>query len=100
MILKQQFPKQAEDLSPVILALTCLLHDLGTIKPLITATHMSFEFYGAFKSLELLQRLGANQDQAEAVAEAIIRYQDLGTVGNITFLGQIIQLANHLRQCR
>ena len=31
--------------------------------------------------------------QAEAVAEAIIRHQDLGTVGTISFLGQVIQLA-------
>jgi cyanamide hydratase len=54
---------------------------------------MSFEFYGAFKALNLLLELGASKDQAEAVAETIIRHQDLGTVGNITFLGQVIQLA-------
>lgn len=54
---------------------------------------MSFEFYGAFKSLSLLRQLGASTDQAEAVAEAIIRHQDLGVVGKITLLGQIIQLA-------
>jgi cyanamide hydratase len=27
------------------------------------------------------------------VAEAIIRHQDIGTTGKITFLGQLIQLA-------
>lgn len=54
---------------------------------------MSFEFYGGYKALSLLLQLGASKDQAEAVAETIIRHQDLGTVGNITFLGQIIQLA-------
>jgi cyanamide hydratase len=38
-------------------------------------------------------QLGAPQSQAEAVTEAIIRHQDLGTTGKITFLGQLIQLA-------
>ena len=51
---------------------------------------MSFEFYGALKSLSVLQESGAPKDQAEAVAEAIIRHQDFGTEGNITFLAQII----------
>lgn len=54
---------------------------------------MSFEFYGGFKAMNLLLELGASKDQAEAVAETIIRHQDLGTVGNITFMGQVIQLA-------
>ncbi|KAI1331091.1 hypothetical protein F5Y16DRAFT_360502 [Xylariaceae sp. FL0255] len=52
-----------------------------------------FEFYGGILALNLLNKSGAAQPQAEAVAEAIIRHQDLGTVGKITLLGQIIQLA-------
>ena len=32
-------------------------------------------------------------EQGEAVAEAIIRHQDLGERGKITTLGQLIQLA-------
>lgn len=55
---------------------------------------MSFEFYGGMLALDLLgKQLGAPQSQAEAVAETIIRHQDLGETGNITFLGQLIQLA-------
>lgn len=54
---------------------------------------MSFDFYGAFKGMNLLLDLGCPDDQAEAVCEAIVRHQDLGTEGTITFLGQVIQLA-------
>lgn len=54
---------------------------------------MSIEFYGGYKALSLLLGLGTSKDQAEAVTETIIRHQDLGTAGNIAFLGQIIQLA-------
>lgn len=45
-------------------------------------------------ALDLVQnQLGGPQSQAEAVAEAIFRHQDLGETGTITFLGQLIQLA-------
>ncbi|KAI9150338.1 cyanamide hydratase [Paramyrothecium foliicola] len=92
-ILKQQFPQHENKLSASTLALTCLLHDLGTSQEYLTSTRMSFEFYGAFKALKVLEDSGSSKDQAEAVCEAIIRHQDLGTEGYITFLGQIIQLA-------
>jgi len=59
----------------------------------MSSTRLSFEFQGGFQSLTLLQDWGSTQDQAEAVCETIIRHQDLGTDGNITFLGQLIQLA-------
>ena len=81
------------DFSPSTLALTCLLHDIGTAKEFISASRMSFEFYGGIKARELLISLGGPQDQADAVSEAIIRHQDLGVDGTITFLGQVIQLA-------
>lgn len=96
-------------LSLSTLALTALLHDIGTAQENLSATRMSFEFYGGFKALNLLQTMGASKDQAEAVCETIIRHQDLGTEGAITFLGQIIQLATifdnvsehpHLHQIR
>lgn len=54
---------------------------------------MSFEFYGAIKVYNLLSHLGCEQDQVDAVCEAIVRHQDLGVEGSITLLGQIIQLA-------
>jgi cyanamide hydratase len=89
-ILKQQFP--TNPLSPSTMALTALLHDIGHSH--LRATQLSFEFYGGFLSLNLLRdQLHASQSQAEAVAEAIIRHQDIGTVGKISFLGQLIQLA-------
>lgn len=92
-IVRQQFLEHASSFSASTLALASLLHDLGTAPENLAATRMSFEFYGAFKALNLLHNLKCSQDQAEAVAETIIRHQDLGPDGNITFLGQMIQLA-------
>ncbi|KAH2660927.1 hypothetical protein LV164_003321 [Aspergillus fumigatus] len=92
-ITKQQFPKQASALSPSTWALTCLLHDIGTSDHNLAATRMSFDIYGGIKALEVLKGFGATSDQAEAVAEAIIRHQDLGVHGTITYIGQLIQLA-------
>lgn len=54
---------------------------------------MSFDIYGGIKAREVLQVLGSTSDQAEAVAEAIIRHEDMGVDGYITFMGQLIQLA-------
>ena len=91
-ILQQQFPEHP--LSPSTLALTCLLHDIGTTHENLRATQLSFEFYGGLLALDLVgKQLGGPQTQAEAVAEAVIRHQDLGTTGTLTFLGQLIQLA-------
>lgn len=92
-IAKQQFAQRFLTLDPVTWALTCLLHDLGTAEENLTATRMSFDIYGGIKALHILQEFGATKDQAEAAAEAIIRHQDLGVEGNLTFIGQLIQLA-------
>jgi cyanamide hydratase len=92
-ITKQQFPGYAATLNPVTWALTCLLHDIGTAKENFTATRMSFDIYGGIKALGVLKSLGATTDTAEAVAEAIIRHEDMGVDGTITYLGQLIQLA-------
>lgn len=93
-ILDQQFPDLAKSLSRSTLALTALLHDIGTTHDNLRATQMSFEFYGGLLALSLVaEQHKAPQSQAEAVAEAIIRHQDLGSTGVITFLGQLIQLA-------
>jgi hypothetical protein len=56
-------------------------------------THMSFEYYGAFKALNFLLENGATRDQAEAVSEAVIRHADLGETGTLTSLGMLIQLS-------
>lgn len=74
--------------------LTCLLHDIGTTDKNLPATLMSFEFYGGYLALDLLKKdLRAPVEQAESVAEAIIRHQDLGASGKISSLGLLIQLA-------
>ena len=73
--------------------LCCLLHDIGTTAKNLRATLMSFEFYGGMLAHELLTKEGAEQAQAEAVTEAVIRHQDVGTVGTITAIGQLLQLA-------
>ncbi|KAF9884028.1 hypothetical protein FE257_002366 [Aspergillus nanangensis] len=82
--------------------LSCMLHDISTTPDNLHATRLSFEFYGGFLALEVLQRgvddkagasAVASKAQAESVAEAIIRHQDLCSVGNITAVGQLLQLA-------
>lgn len=93
MIGKQLLPEHAAELSPVTWALTCLLHDIGTAEEFFTSTRMSFDIYGGIKAMEVLKVLGSTNDQAEAVAEAIIRHEDMGIDGTITFMGQLIQLA-------
>jgi hypothetical protein len=55
---------------------------------------MSFEYYGAFAAINFLQQeAGAPKDQAESVGEAIVRHADIGETGNLTSLGQLIQLS-------
>lgn len=75
------------------LALACLLHDIGATPANMHATRMSFDLYGGILALNLIEDAGGQKDQAEAVAETVIRHQDLGTEGSITLLGQVIQLA-------
>ncbi|KAF7560166.1 hypothetical protein G7046_g3976 [Stylonectria norvegica] len=93
IIAQQQFPELAAQLSPSTLALACLFHDIGTSEHNLTTTRMSFEFFGGILSMNVLGDFGSTKDQAEAVCETVIRHQDLGQEGTITFLGQIIQLA-------
>ncbi|KAL4963670.1 putative urea hydro-lyase/cyanamide hydratase [Aspergillus stella-maris] len=77
--------------------LACMLHDIGTTKEHLHGTRLSFEFFGGYLALDLLQsgdgEGAAEKDQAESVAEAIIRHQDLRDIGTITALGQLIQIA-------
>lgn len=55
---------------------------------------MSFEFYGGFLARDLLcKQHHAPIDQAECVAECIIRHQDIADTAKITTLGLLIQLA-------
>ena len=55
---------------------------------------MSFEFYGGLLALDVLHnKHKAPKAQAESVAEAIMRHQDLGESGKISTIGKLIQLA-------
>lgn len=100
-IKRYRFPEWA--LTDETYFLACLLHDIGTTQDNLAATKMSFEFFGGLKALEVLQNLQpsfvggsvavAPKDQAESVAEAVMRHQDLCEKGKITALGQLLQLA-------
>lgn len=91
---KHLSPTHSLPVSDETYLLTCLLHDIGTTDKNISATLMSFEFYGGQLVLDLLvKELHAPIEQAESVAEAVIRHQDLGESGKITSLGLLIQLA-------
>lgn len=110
-IKRYRFPFPDWDFSDETYFLACALHDIGTTEENIQATRLSFEFSGGYLALDLLQdKSSQNQsqsqststdgatavaprDQAESVAEAIIRHQDLCTVGKITAVGQLLQLA-------
>ncbi|CZS90863.1 hypothetical protein WAI453_003926 [Rhynchosporium graminicola] len=92
-ILSQAFPSWSTSSFNETYFLTCLLHDIGTTDKNINATLMSFEFYGGLIVLDLLKQHSAPISQAENVAEAVIRHQDLGDTGTLTRLGALIQLA-------
>lgn len=79
--------------SPETYLLTCLMHDIGTTEHNQSKTQLSFEFQGGMQALQLLTQHGASQSQAEAVAEAIIRHQDLGETGNQTTVGAVTHFA-------
>lgn len=100
-IKRYRFPHADWDFSDETYFLACVLHDIGTTDENLHKTHMSFEFYGGFLALEVLQDGdgGAPREQAESVAEAIIRHQDLCDVGKITALGQLLQLATIFGTC-
>jgi cyanamide hydratase len=95
-IAKHNFPHWLSPTFNETYFFTCLLHDIGTTDKNISATLMSFEFYGGMLVLDLLGEQGAPKAQAESVAEAIMRHQDLGDAGTLTMIGALIQLATIL----
>lgn len=88
--------------------LTAMLHDIGTSDHFLTKTRLSFEFWGGYHALDLLQNPDvsgaegeeatavAPREQAESVAEAIIRHQDIQDKGKITVLTRLIHLGTLL----
>ncbi|KAL1957348.1 hypothetical protein VTO42DRAFT_6137 [Malbranchea cinnamomea] len=94
-ILTDQFPHWLSDdwINPETWLLTCLWHDIGTTHENLRKTHMSFDFWGGIEALNVLRSFGAENSQAEAVAEAIIRHQDPGQTGTISCMGLLVQMA-------
>ncbi|TFK49760.1 cyanamide hydratase [Heliocybe sulcata] len=94
-LVKTHFPGWSYD--PETYYLACLLHDIGTADRFLATTKMSFEFKGAIVARDLILSLGGVEDQADSVCDAIVRHQDIFVKGgNITLIGQILQLATIL----
>ena len=94
-IVKSHFPSHDFDFETYYLA--SLLHDIGTAPAYFKTTKMSFEFKGGIVGREFLIKNGAPEDQADQICETVIRHQDIFVEGgNITEIGQIIQLATIL----
>lgn len=119
-IKRYRFPFEDWSFNDETFFLACVLHDIGTTETNLTATKLSFEFFGGLLALRILQdgsvgegagagavaednnththvhtqsSATAPREQAESVAEAIIRHQDLCLVGKVTAVGQLLQLA-------
>lgn len=98
-LVKTHFPEWSYDDETYFLA--CLLHDIGTAERYLASTKMSFEFKGAIVARDLILALKGHEDQADSVCDAIVRHQDIFVKGgNITMIGQILQLATILGECR
>lgn len=84
--------------------LTAMLHDIGTCDEFLTSTRLSYEFFAGVHALELLQKPEvtnssdgvAPKEQAESVAEAIIRHQDVQDKGKVTLITRLIHLGTLL----
>ena len=87
-----------------------LLHDIGTTERNLTKTRLSYEFWAGVESLKILQDAHAHAsgqgdapvgkegegvaptEQAESIAEAIFRHQDVQKAGSITLLTRLIHM--------
>ncbi|TVY43193.1 Cyanamide hydratase, partial [Lachnellula subtilissima] len=92
-ILRHAFPTWSTPSFTETYFLSCMLHDIGTTDTNLVSTLLSFEFHGGLITLELLKSLSSPIAQAESVAEAVIRHQDLGTTGTLTRITALLQLS-------
>ncbi|KAK5073904.1 hypothetical protein LTR51_004487 [Lithohypha guttulata] len=92
--------------------ITAMLHDIGTTPEHIVSTKLSYEFWAGYHALEILQnesataphhgddvgqsRGVASREQAESIAEAIIRHQDVQDKGRISLLTRLIHMGTLL----
>jgi len=77
--------------------MVAMLHDIGTVEGVIEKTALSYEFWAGVRALKLLVDEGkqgstAPQLQAESVAEAIFRHQDVQDNGKVS----LVTLMSHL----
>lgn len=74
--------------------LACLLHDLGTTPEKRELSFLSFEFHGGLLSHAKIVQAGGESEQADSVAESIIRHQDIDgeAKGSLSQLGALLQL--------
>ncbi|KAF8644021.1 hypothetical protein AX16_008737 [Volvariella volvacea WC 439] len=94
-LVKTHFPSWSYDFETYYLA--CLLHDIGAAERFLSTTKLSFEFKGAIIARDLVLKHGGVEDQADSICDAIVRHQDIFVKGgNITMIGQILQLATIL----
>lgn len=85
-----------------------MLHDIGTPESTLQSTRLSYEFWAGFHALQILQDASltgssndghgavAPKEQAESVAEAILRHQDVQDKGNVTLLTRMIHIGTLL----
>ncbi|KIW13072.1 hypothetical protein PV08_08259 [Exophiala spinifera] len=97
--------------------LTAMLHDIGTAEEFLSSTRLSYEFWAGVHALDILQDPSltttttttttatgeqnqnagvAPREQAESVAEAIIRHQDVQDKGSLTLMTRLIHLGTLL----
>ena len=89
--------------------ITAILHDIGTTPEHISSTKLSYEFWAGYHALEILQDVSAtaphggdevggvaSREQAESIAEAIIRHQDVQDKGRISLLTRLIHMGTLL----
>jgi len=89
--------------------ITALLHDIGNAPDHIASTKLSYEFWAGYHALDILQSASATapyggeeaggvatREQAESIAEAIIRHQDVQDKGKISLLTRLIHMGTLL----
>jgi cyanamide hydratase len=86
---------------------TAMLHDIGTPAETLKSTRLSYEFWAGFHALNILQDASltgdadqtdavADREQAESVAEAILRHQDVQDKGKVSLLTRLIHIGTLL----
>lgn len=89
--------------------IAALLHDIGTTPEHISSTKLSHEFWAGYHALNILQDTSlttshgddgvgdvASREQAESIAEAIIRHQDVQDKGRVSLLTRLIHMGTLL----